>query len=70
VKGAVAVKLIRENDRERVFLVRETSGFAEPRGEEVTGTIGQVAEEGCWYPTRDAAESAAKRWKLMQKPQR
>lgn len=65
VKGAVDVQLIHEDNTERVWRVKEVSTEADYRGEEVCGTLGQVAEGGCWYATREEAEAAAKRWKVI-----
>lgn len=49
----------------KVYLVRERMEIAEPAGEQVSGTLGQVAEGGCWYETEEKAKAAAQRWKII-----
>jgi len=65
IKGA-EIKVLSEDDEAVVWIIREESGDSTLKGTVLDGSLGQVAEGGCFYPTREKAEAAAKRWRIIK----
>lgn len=62
LREALRYRVLSETEDRAEVLVIEECGHTSERGEEVIGSLGELAEAGCWYKTEESARAAARRW--------